>query len=447
MKRISILCIVCNFFFASLLLAQKKNTIFLTGEALNFSNQVQVADFSAVSSFLLPNTERIFIPDSAHKFQLSFTLNKPGYFRIGRNVLYLSPGDSLHMKIDYLDGKKGVFNGKGAEANYYLRNTPFPKAASYLRAGDEIKNNLSNTLLHIEAIADNRKKELLTSKNLSATFVKLELGRIKADMINSLEGLKSYCYDVFPKDSIKGFLQEHKLTAEPMIKKYATGFYDASLLELEVYRDILDVLQKYNTRAITVGKAGKLIEEWQTAYKLSNRLKRFSNKDSVRSLKPAISKLTNSHYKKLLLEVHNVKVEYGNGDAARNFAALTEKDEKVWLEKYKGAVIYVDMWATWCGPCLEEMPHYNKLKEIYKDKNIVFISLSIDSDTAEWKNYLQLKNATGHQWVIDRLKLKDYAVTYVPRTIIIDKNFTVVDLYAPNPSSSKTQQLLNKLLE
>ncbi len=149
-----------------------------------------------------------------------------------------------------------------------------------------------------------------------------------------------------------------------------------------------------------------------------------------------------------LLNTLNEKMAFGNGDTAINFIAYNELNEKVSLEKYKGSVIYIDIWATWCGPCYNEMPYYNKLREKYKDnKNIVFISLSIDSDIKGWKKDLLARNETGNQWVINALEMSNYSVASVPRTIIIDKDFKVFDMNGPSPSSKKTVDLIEGLLK
>jgi hypothetical protein len=104
-----IVTIGCNYF---ILFAQKQNKLVrLKGIAVNFNNQIQIVDFSETANFSLPNLDRTFVTDSAGYFSISFKIDKPNYFRMGRNVLFLSPGDSLDVYIDYNYAKKAIFKG------------------------------------------------------------------------------------------------------------------------------------------------------------------------------------------------------------------------------------------------------------------------------------------------------------------------------------------------
>ena len=73
--------------------------------------------------------------------------------------------------------------------------------------------------------------------------------------------------------------------------------------------------------------------------------------------------------------------------------------------------------------------------------------MSIDQDISEWKDYLKSTPLSGDQWIIAPAKLKDYTVVTVPRIIIIDRNFKVVDLDGPVPSSKRTISIIDNLLK
>ena len=428
-------------------LSQVKNSVMLKGIARNFANQIQVADISALSNFSLPDLQRTFLPDSNGMFQISFTIDKPNYFKVGRNVLYLSPGDSLSVEIDYEYAENAVFTGKGAEANIYLKKTPFPKAGSFLNAGKSIKNNFETTIKEIFSVASQREKELSGLKNITNEFKELEIGRIRSDIINSLFDLRYYYRDEMPKDSADLFNQEYIKKGALLIKELSSGFYKPTFLNLEVYRDILHIIVENSDGLSKDNKNRNSIESWSNANKIANKLKNLSDKDSIKYLKSGIESLANATYKNLLKKMYRQRIAFGNGDVAKNFIAFDENDDTVSLDNFKGSAIYLELWATWCGPCLAEAPYFDSLREKYKNGNIVFISLSIDSETDKWKKFLQSKKASGNQWVIDRLKLEEYSVTGVPRTILIDKEFKVVDMYGPKPSSQQTEGLIKKMIE
>ncbi len=67
-----------------------------------------------------------------------------------------------------------------------------------------------------------------------------------------------------------------------------------------------------------------------------------------------------------------------SGKAAPDFTALGMDDTEYRLESFKGKVVVINLWGTWCKPCIEEMPELNKLVEKFKDENIVFFGFATD---------------------------------------------------------------------
>lgn len=129
------------------------------------------------------------------------------------------------------------------------------------------------------------------------------------------------------------------------------------------------------------------------------------------------------------------------------------------LEDLKGKYVYIDVWATWCAPCKVEIPSLKKLDEDYKDKNITFVSISIDDARAHkgsmekaneaWKAMVADKELTGVQlfapngWQSDFIK--DYKINGIPRFILIDPEGKIVTPDAPRPSDEQLRTLLDTL--
>ena len=123
------------------------------------------------------------------------------------------------------------------------------------------------------------------------------------------------------------------------------------------------------------------------------------------------------------------------------------------MKKHKGKMIYVDFWASWCEPCLNEMPASKRLRKEYAGKDIVFVYLAIKDkesawrkavSTAEWKdvedNYFILNNKTSKG--LENLKVKS-----IPRYLIYDNNGKLILKNAPRPSDKQISYILDKLLK
>ena len=103
------------------------------------------------------------------------------------------------------------------------------------------------------------------------------------------------------------------------------------------------------------------------------------------------------------------------------------------------------MWATWCGPCQKELPFLKKLEEKYKDRNIVFVGLSIDQDKAKWTDRVKSGALSGTQLYIGKgTKFQsDYRISGIPRFILLDPNGRIVNPDMTRPSSEDTEKILN----
>ncbi|MDR6784508.1 thiol-disulfide isomerase/thioredoxin [Pedobacter africanus] len=113
-----------------------------------------------------------------------------------------------------------------------------------------------------------------------------------------------------------------------------------------------------------------------------------------------------------------------------------------------GKVVLIDVWATWCKPCLAEQPALEALEKSFEGKDVVFISLSIDTDKAKWKQMIEEEKLSGlHLYSNNQgAFLKDYEVESVPRFILFDKNGKTVSFNAARPSDPKLKELITSKL-
>ena len=119
------------------------------------------------------------------------------------------------------------------------------------------------------------------------------------------------------------------------------------------------------------------------------------------------------------------------------------------LSDFKGKYVYIDVWATWCGPCKQQIPFLQSLEEEYHDKNIEFVSISIDQPNLKdtWKNMISNKNMSGVQLFAngDQSFASAYQISGIPRFILIDPKGNIVEANAPRPSDKNLTTLFNGL--
>ena len=94
------------------------------------------------------------------------------------------------------------------------------------------------------------------------------------------------------------------------------------------------------------------------------------------------------------------------------------------LKKFRGKVILLDFWATWCGPCLAEMPNVKRIYQKYKDQNFQIIGISLDTDRSKLRSYLRREGITWPQYFDgDGWKnsvAQKYKIKSIPRMYLID---------------------------
>ena len=158
---------------------------------------------------------------------------------------------------------------------------------------------------------------------------------------------------------------------------------------------------------------------------------------------------------KFLLDYYNQKAaaKKMEGIVSPSFDYENHKGGKTKLEDLRGKYVYIDVWATWCGPCIAEIPHLKKVEAKYHGKNIEFVSISVDTekDYEKWKKMVVAKELGGIQlfadknWTSDFIKA--YGINAIPRFILIGPDGKVIKADAARPSSASLTELLDSLVK
>ena len=113
---------------------------------------------------------------------------------------------------------------------------------------------------------------------------------------------------------------------------------------------------------------------------------------------------------------------------APNFSLEDLNGQKVELKNFKGKVIFLNFWATWCGPCKEEMPSMETLWQWYKGKDFLLLGISVDYGGVKTvKEYIERQRYTFRVLIDSRSKTLDlYEVKAIPTTLMIDRKGQIV---------------------
>lgn len=160
--------------------------------------------------------------------------------------------------------------------------------------------------------------------------------------------------------------------------------------------------------------------------------------------------------KKSLEEQHKRQLEInaalGPGTASPRFTDyLNYKGGKNALEDFKGKYVYIDIWATWCMPCIYEMPFMNEIEREYEGRNINFIGISVDrkSNEEKWRKMIVERELMGTQLLADNeinsKFIQDFYIEGIPRFILLDPELNIINYDAPRPSDPALKALFETL--
>lgn len=142
------------------------------------------------------------------------------------------------------------------------------------------------------------------------------------------------------------------------------------------------------------------------------------------------------------------KAQLSIGTKAPEISLPDTRDSIISLSSFKGKVVLIDFWASWCRPCRAANPSVVKLYRKYKDKGLVILAVSIDSKKQQWLNairqdklnYVMLNDNAG--W--NSKTAEQYIVNEIPSNFLVDKEGKIV---AVNEEGMQLDKKIQKLLQ
>lgn len=133
------------------------------------------------------------------------------------------------------------------------------------------------------------------------------------------------------------------------------------------------------------------------------------------------------------------------GQPAPNFTLTDLHDSEVSLNDYQGSVVFLDFWASWCGPCIGNLPYLERIKEKTQGEKIIFLNVSLDTDSNAWKNMIKQRNIDGihvraEGWTSQIAQ--QYNIRFLPNYFLIDPNGNISERFL---TLSDTDQIANQI--
>lgn len=422
--------------------------------------------------------------DIKNKLNVKINLNEDGSFRDtldtgvdeglyflreGKNYLgvHLKEGNDIVINYNAIDFPNSVeISGKGSDVSQYLLKKR--KREEALREKKIFTFNEENFMKEIGNIRESKTALLNTFSNISEDYKRMELKNIYYDYLSTFRNYidihtpshKWYKEgDFVISDSLVNIFQKE---FDALDKNNEEDYLFSGSYGYLIFQEINDIAKKNIAKDSTlnfqyeqlklIGKLPKGIIRNNFFYTI------FINEDLVftdenNELYEAMVDAFSERYKDLKppRPLPESLVKRTPSPKFFDYENLIDGGTAS-LDDFKGKYVYIDLWATWCSPCRAEIPFIRKLEEDYHDKNIAFVSISMDKPDKyeKLKTLVNEKKLSGtHLYAngeaYDAEFSKAYGVTYIPRFLLIDPEGNIVDADAPRPSEKRLRTLFNEL--
>lgn len=367
--------------------------------------------------------------------------------------IYIEPGKSFEIFLKIEDWNADVrFTGAGARKSEYLNH-------KVIRDFYPDYNTDETGILRALGEGEEKLLGILDSMHFEPLFTSREKKRIHYLVYAYLTAYPSY--------------QVYQLKNEEY--KPSDKFYDQlkllipeeeQLLEMPEYqRAIMNLLQTFGQRGLQERS------EWRYLENQLNYIEKNINSQLIKDFlmdKIAtryVEKNGTDHLEEIVRFYRNsVKAPDKNlkfdelcqkwlklvkGQPSPVFKCRDIDGKEVSLTDLAGKYVYIDIWATWCRPCRNELPYLEQLIRKYKNRNISFVSLSCDQDKKAWEKVVRNEQLEGIQLYSGKKDdfINAYVVRSIPRFILLDKEGNIIEADMTRPSDPGTAKILDALEE
>ncbi|MEA3489878.1 MAG: TlpA disulfide reductase family protein [Candidatus Omnitrophota bacterium] len=142
------------------------------------------------------------------------------------------------------------------------------------------------------------------------------------------------------------------------------------------------------------------------------------------------------------------RIEGSGGSIAPDFTLRDLNGNTFRFSDTKGKVVILDFWATWCPPCILELPHFQSLHEQYQDQGLLMVGISLDRGGVETVRSFVRANGITYTILIGGQKVTEAygGIRGIPTTFVIDRRGRIVEKYVGYRSKEVFESAIKKLL-
>lgn len=377
--------------------------------------------------------------------------------------IFISPGDSLTFIVETIPtegymGRNIILRFSGKNAAHYNYSFMADSAVQRDRGPQITKYNMTKYKNNLEKYRDERLSFLekyATLYSISDEFYDFA----KSDIINN------YIYSLYiplgnnlinrgelPED----YFDQDEVPSNRLLRSYGQAMKYKYLLSNIHSLQTEGVNLKHNSFEAETEKLRKYIisnfEGEQRDYLYSNMVSHFVDQQNIEDyvtikemIDDAPKYVSDSALLNFIKEAEKVYKPFISQIADNillNTKLKSYEDNQTYslkeiFDKHKRKAIYLDFWASWCGPCLIDIKNSGEVKQFLQSQDITYIYISIKDKETAWRNTVKQNNITTNQYLLLDSETPNlisyYKIDEIPRYILLNKRHEVIDSKAPRP--------------
>ena len=375
-----------------------------------------------------------------------------------RLALVLEPGSCVEMQVDLKDAQNIEVRFEGdytAENNYQFAMAQLQSTEQALLSGGYVAFKDYRDALQPRLAAVSEKVALLPEGKMKTQSMELQsvlFDYLAWDYYRTLQ--RSDAEKLSADTDFAAFMKSIDLnddkTADYNVRAFVINWY----LDKEELRDERAKEKRYLQLAAELISDPAVrnvhLSEYMEWRLKSDKVKYMPEVFEVYQSLCTDAEAVNANRDRLNTYMNHFKIR--NGVMAPDFEMVDVNGNRVRLSDFRGKMVYIDVWATWCAPCCAEIPYVGKLREHFvNDPRIEFISISVDTQVKKWQKMVEEEQLPWKQFIVEGGTrspfYKGYAIEFIPRFMLIGKDGKIVEINYMNPSTPGCAENLTAILD